>query len=755
MILWRSVEPLRHTIESTGMGILTEKEITDIIRSDLRDPFKTLGMHWEKKGISVRAFLPEAVSVKVCETGKSKTSYAMTRVHADGIFEVAIPARKKFFAYEFACTLHEGSSKRFRDPYSFLPVMTEQSRYLFNEGTHQRVYDDLGSHLKTVDGVDGCVFAVWAPNAKRVSLVGDLNNWDGRRHPMRLLGSSGVWELFLPGAGAGTVYKYEIKKWDRDHLVLKTDPYGYYQDPPPNHASIVFDVDEFSWDDDEWIERRSRGNLLKEPMSIYEVHLGSWRKKGPSREGDWLSYRELAVQLAQYVKELGYTHVELLPVQDHPYVPSWGYQVGGFYAPNHRFGTPEDFQFFVNYLHKQGLGVIIDWVPGHFPKDAYGLAYFDGSHLYEYADPREGEHKDWGTLIFNWGRNEVRNFLFANALFWIEKFHIDGLRVDAVASMLYRNYSRKNGEWIPNKHGGVENEEAIDFLQTMNRLVHEKFPGAVTIAEESTAWPLVSRPTYLGGLGFTFKWNMGWMHDMLSYFSKDPIFRKYHQNQITFALWYAFTENFVLVVSHDEVVHGKHSLLEKMPGDVWRKFANARAFFGFMYGHPGKKLMFQGCEFGMHWEWDAEQSINWHILSEEDDCFHHNGLMKFVADLNKVYKNEPALWEMDYENAGFQWIDFNDSDNSIISFIRRGKEWHNILVFVCNFSPVVRRHYRVGVPFGGKYKELINSDASEYGGAGYGNNGAAHADAVPLHNQPLSLDLTLPPLSVEIFKWKR
>ncbi len=739
------------------MGILTEKEIVDIIRSDLRDPFKTLGMHWEKKGLSVRAFLPEAASVKVCETGKAKTAptYAMTRVHAGGVFEVAVPARKKFFSYEFACTLLDGTSKCFRDPYSFLPVMTEDSRYLFNEGTHQRVYDDLGSHVKTVDGVDGCVFAVWAPNAKRVSLVGAFNGWDGRRHPMRLLGASGVWELFVPGLGPGTIYKYEIKKWDRDHLVLKTDPCGYYQEPPPNHASIVFDIDRFDWSDHEWLARRSAGNLLKEPMSIYEVHLGSWRKSGPKRDGDWLGYRELAAHLAQYVKDLGYTHVELLPVQDHPYVPSWGYQVGGFYAPNHRFGTPEDFQFFVNHLHKNGIGVIIDWVPGHFPKDAYGLAYFDGSHLYEYADPREGEHKDWGTLIFNWGRHEVRNFLFANALFWIEKFHIDGLRVDAVASMLYRNYSRKEGEWIANRHGGVENEEAINFLQTMNRLVHEKFPGAVTIAEESTAWPLVSRPTYLGGLGFTFKWNMGWMHDMLSYFSKDPVFRKYHQNQITFALWYAFTENFVLVVSHDEVVHGKCSLLEKMPGDVWSKFANGRAFFGFMFGHPGKKLMFQGCEFGMHWEWDAEQSINWHILSEEDDCYHHNGLMKFVADLNKLYKKEPALWELDYEHAGFQWIDFNDSENSIISFIRRGKEWHNILVFVCNFAPVVRRHYRVGVPFGGRYEELLNSDASEYGGAGYGNSGAANADNVPIHNQPMSINLTLPPLSVEIFKWKR
>jgi 1,4-alpha-glucan branching enzyme len=735
------------------MGILSEKNIADILKSDLRDPFGVLGMHWEKKGVSVRAFLPEAASVKILEYGTSAVT--MKKVHDDGIFEVVFPTRKKFFQYALECTLHDKTVKTLVDPYSFMPIMTEDSRYLFNEGTHQRVYDDLGSHVKEIDGVTGCVFAVWAPNAKRVSLVGSFNNWDGRRHPMRLLGASGVWELFVPGLANGTVYKYEIKKQGNDHLALKTDPYGYYQEAPPNHASIVCDLDTFTWEDGEWIAKRAKGNLLKQPMSIYELHLGSWKKNGPKRNGDWLSYKELAVDIAQYVKTMGFTHVELLPVQDHPYVPSWGYQVGGFYAPNHRFGSPEDFQFFVNHLHKEGIGVIIDWVPGHFPKDAFGLAHFDGTHLYEHSDPREGEHKDWGTLIFNFGRHEVRNFLFANALYWMEKFHIDGLRVDAVASMLYRNYSRKAGEWIPNSHGGQENEEAINFLQTMNKLVHEKFPGAVTIAEESTAWPLVSRPTYLGGLGFTFKWNMGWMNDILSYFSKDPLYRKFHQNQITFALWYAFTENFILVVSHDEVVHGKKSLLEKMPGDVWKKFANVRAFFGFMFGHPGKKLMFQGSEFGMHWEWDAEQSINWHILSQEDDAYHHNGLMKMVADMNTLYKNEPALWEMDYENAGFSWIDFNDADNSMISFIRQGKEWHNILVFVCNFTPVPKHHYRIGVPHGGFYQEIFNTDAQIYGGAGYGNLGGVHAQQAQVHNRPYCLDLTIPPLSVLIFKWKQ
>jgi 1,4-alpha-glucan branching enzyme len=737
------------------MGILTQQEINDILRSDLRDPFKVLGMHWEKKGISIRAFLPEAQSVIVRSLESPKISAKMNKVHPEGIYEIGFPNRKKFFKYEFICTLHDGSNKQIIDPYCFLPVMSEYSRYLFNEGTHQRVYDDLGAHVKVIDDIKGCVFAVWAPNAKRVSLVGNFNNWDGRRHPMRLLGSSGVWELFVPGLDYGTIYKYEIKKWYQDHIILKTDPYAHHIEPPPHHASIVTNLEAFEWEDQQWIENRAKTNLLKSPMSIYEVHLGSWRKAGPKRGGDWLNYKDLAIQLAHYVKEMGFTHVELLPVQYHPYEPSWGYQVCGFYAPNYRFGSPQEFQFFVNYMHKNGIGVIMDWVPAHFPKDSWALAHFDGTHLYEYADPREGEHKDWGTLIFNWGRHEVRNFLFANALFWIEKYHIDGLRVDAVASMLYRNYSRKDGEWIPNRHGGVENEEAINFLQTMNRLVHEKFPGVVTIAEESTAWPMVSRPTYLGGLGFTFKWNMGWMNDILTYFSKDPIYRKYHQGNITFSLWYAFTENFILVISHDEVVHGKRSLLEKMPGDVWEKFANVRAFLGFMFGHPGKKLIFQGCEFGMHWEWDAEQSINWHILTEEDDCYHHNGLMRLVRDLNNLYKNEPAFWEKDYEHSGFNWIDFNDSDNSIISFIRKGNEWHNILVFVCNFTPVVRRHYRIGVPFGGFYQEILNTDAKEYGGAGYGNEGGKYADEISIHNQPFSINLTLPPLSVLIFKWKR
>ena len=737
------------------MGILTQQNIGDILGNNLKDPFGVLGMHWEQSGVSVRVYAPEARSIDVSRaTGARESICSMTRVHEAGIFEAGLPEQKEFFTYELLMTLLDGTEKRLRDPYSFLPVMSEDSRYLFNEGNHYRVYDDLGSHVREIDGAKGVVFAVWAPNAKQVSLVGQFNGWDGRRHPMRCLGTSGVWELFVPGLDKGTVYKYEIKKRDRDHLVLKTDPYGYYQEPPPNHASIVFGIDDYTWGDQAWMKARGEKDQLNSPMSIYEVHLGSWRKTGNREDGDYLSYHDLAVSLAQYVKEMGFTHIELLPVQDHPYVPSWGYQVGGFYAPNHRFGTPADFQYFVDYMHRQDIGVIMDWVPGHFPKDAYGLAYFDGTHLYEYQDPREGEHKDWGTLIFNFGRHEVKNFLVANALFWLENFHIDGLRVDAVASMLYRNYSRKDGEWIPNKYGGVENQEAVVFLQSMNKLVHEKFPGAVTIAEESTAWPMVSRPTYSGGLGFTFKWNMGWMNDVLSYFSKDPVYRKFHQNQLTFGLVYAFTENFVLVVSHDEVVHGKRSLFEKMPGDNWNKFANVRAFLGFMFGHPGKKLLFQGCEFAMHWEWNARQSINWHILDKEDDREFHRGVQKLVTDINRLYRGEPALWERDFEPEGFSWIDFSDANNSVISFMRFGKDAdRSILVVVCNLTPVLRQQYRIGVPFEGFYKEVLNTDSAFYSGAGNGNMGGKNAEAIPRHNQKFSINCTLPSLSTVLFKW--
>jgi 1,4-alpha-glucan branching enzyme len=738
------------------MPLVTEQQINDIICSNLRDPFAVLGMHQEEKGISIRAFVPDAKTITVCEAGTGKPLRDMERIHGHGIFTVQFPARKKFFMYEFAIEPWSGPARRSFDPYRFLPVMSEQSRYLFNEGNHQRLFEDLGSHIRTIDGVEGTVFAVWAPSAKRVSVVGDFNRWDGRCHPMRLLGSSGVWELFLPGVGTGAVYKFEIKKYDQDHLTLKSDPYAYQQQPFPDYGSIVVDLDTFEWNDDDWLRRRRGTNLLNRPLSIYEVHLGSWCKSGPSEEDrDYLTYTELAHRLAAYVQEMGYTHVELMPVQEHPYVPSWGYQVTGFYAANQRFGTPGEFQYFVNYLHERGIGVILDWVSGHFPRDAHGLAHFDGTYLYEHRDPREGEHRDWGTLIFNYGRHEVRNFLTANALFWLEKFHIDGLRFDAVASMLYRNYSRHDGSWIANQYGGVENLEAVEFLQSVNHLVHDKFPGVFTIAEESTAWPLVSRPTSAGGLGFTYKWNMGWMHDSLFYFTRDPIYRKYHQNQLTFGLWYAFTENFVLVLSHDEVVHGKRSLLEKMPGDEWCKFANVRALFGFMFGHPGKKLMFQGDEFGMRSEWYEKRSIDWHLLETGDAAYHHHGLMRLVAALNKLYRNEPALWEYDFENQGFSWIDFKDSDASIVSFIRYGKDRSRYLLFVCNFTPVVRYDYRVGTPESGKYIQVLNTDESEYGGSGHFSVPHVFAENIPWQNQPDSMRLNLPPLAVVMFKMDR
>ncbi len=735
--------------------ILTQSQIAAIVQSDLQDPFQALGPHKNENGYSVRVFRPEAREITLLARNNAKSLGTMERIHPDGLFVKHLPRRAKPPEYELAVTRHDGSSARMLDPYSFAPIMSEQSRYLFNEGNNQKIYEDLGAHCRTIDGVDGVHFAVWAPNAKRVSVVGSFNDWDGRVHQMRLLGSSGVWELFIPGLSEGAVYKYEIKKRENDHIILKTDPYGYLQEPFPYHGTVVCNLDTFEWTDQSWMERRRDGEMLNVPMSIYEVHLGSWRKAGPAEDSDYLSYYDLAHQLADYVSAMGYTHIELMPVQEHPYVPSWGYQVSGFYAPNHRFGDPAGFQYFVNHMHERGIGVIIDWVPGHFPKDSFSLAHFDGTHLYEHQDPREGVHEDWGTLIFNFGRHEVRNFLTANALFWLDKFHVDGLRVDAVASMLYRNYSRQEGAWIPNKYGGVENLEAVEFLQSMNHLVHQKYPGAVTIAEESTAWPMVSRPTHLGGLGFTFKWNMGWMNDILTYFSKDPIYRKYHHNQITFGIWYAFTENFVLVLSHDEVVHGKGSLLNKMPGDPWQKFANLRSLFGFMFGHPGKKLMFMGGEFGMHNEWFSLRSIDWHVLESDDDRYHHQTLMRLVRDLAHFYRSETALWERDFDNGGFSWIDHSDRDSSVIAFIRHGNDWHNFLVLVCNFTPAVRYNYRLGVPHAGYYEEVMNTDADIYGGAGYGNMGGVHAQEIPWHERPFSVNLTLPPLSTLIFKWKR
>ncbi len=601
----------------------------------------------------------------------------------------------------------------------------------------------LGSHVVTVDGLAGTRFAVWAPNAIVVSVVGNFNEWDARRHPMRAR-TGGVWEIFLPGVGVGTPYKFALKSRFQGYSQMKADPYGFQMERPPQSASIVSDVWKYEWQDQEWLERRGKTRALDRPMSIYEVHLGSWLRSEHHRP---LTYRELADKLVGYVKRMGYTHIELMPIMEYPFDGSWGYQVIGYFAPTSRFGTPEDFMFFVDRCHQEGIGVLVDWVPAHFPKDAHGLAYFDGTALYEHADPRKGEHREWGTLIFNFGRSEVRSFLISNALFWVKHYHIDGLRVDAVASMLYLDYSRKAGEWLPNIHGGNENLEAIDFLKTVNVLVHKE-PGAVTIAEESTAFAGVSKPVYLNGLGFTMKWNMGWMHDMLNYFSQDPIYRKFHQNQVTFSIMYAFSENFVLPISHDEVVYGKRSLISKMPGDEWQRFANARAFLGYMFCHPGKKLLFMGSEIGQTYEWDHASQVDWWLLDYEI----HRRFQTYNQELNHFYQREPALWDVDFQYQGFEWIDLHDAEHSILSFVRRAKRSEDYLVIVCNFTPQPHWNYRVGFPEAGLHMEVFNSDAEAFGGSNMGNGGAVMAEPVRAHHRAASASLTLPPLGVVVFK---
>jgi len=703
------------------------------------DPFSYLGMHPTEKGLVTRVFRPDAESAAIVGLN-GEGRFPMKRVDPAGLFEVSIDRGREVFAYEVEVRRPDGTSFVYRDPYSFLPVLTDFDLYLFGEGKHYLIHEKLGARLMKLGGVEGVLFAVWAPNAQRVSVVGDFNGWDGRIHPMRVRGSSGVWELFIPGVKRGTIYKYELRG-PAGEVFLKADPYAYAFELRPRTGSIVWNIDTYEWGDEEFLERRRRRNFLYEPFAVYEVHLGSWMRV-PETNG-MLSYRDLAERLAVHVKSLGFTHVELLPVAEHPLDESWGYQVSGYFAPTSRFGPPEDFMYFVDHLHREGIGVILDWVPGHFPRDAHGLAWFDGSALYEHADPRQGEHRDWGTKIFNFGRNEVRNFLLSNALFWLDKYHIDGLRVDAVASMLYLDYSRKEGEWIPNRYGGRENLEAIDFLKRLNRLVHEKFPGVVTIAEESTAWPGVSRPTYVGGLGFSMKWNMGWMHDILEFFSKDPIYRKYHCDFLTFAMLYAFHENFVLALSHDEVVHGKRSLLSKMPGDDWQKFANVRLLFSYMYAQPGKKLLFQGMEFGQWNEWNPSTSVDWHLVQYAP----HAGLMNQLTRLNHLHRTEPALNELDFEPDGFRWIDFNDSDNNVVSFLRKGRNPADHVICVFNCTPVPRYGYRIGVPEHRYYREIFNSDSEFYGGSNMGNGGGVHSEPIPWHGYPNSLCLTLPPLA--------
>ncbi len=722
-----------------------------IVRGRHGDPFAVLGPHVLRRGrtagLVIRAFLPGAAQVSVVPLAGDWPARPMRRIHPEGLFEASFPGRKDAFPYRLRWVDGAGAERETEDPYRFPSTLSDYDLYLLGEGAHYRVYDKLGAHLVTLEGTAGVRFAVWAPNARRVSVVGDFNAWDGRVHPMRLHPSNGIWELFIPGLGIGALYKFEVLAKTEEPMALKADPYAFAFESASKPASVVADL-AYEWGDAAWMGERGKLHSPDAPLAIYEVHLGSWRRGGEHGER-FLSYRELAQEMAPYVKEMGYTHVELLPITEHPFYGSWGYQTLGWFAPTRRYGMPQDFMAFVDILHQQGIGVILDWVPAHFPQDPHGLVYFDGSHLYEHEDPRLREHPDWGTRIFNYGRNEVANFLIGSALFWLDRYHVDGLRLDAVASMLYLDYSRAPGGWIPNRYGGNENLEAIAFLKRLNETVYKEFPDVMTVAEESTAWPMVSRPTYVGGLGFGLKWNMGWMHDLLTFMSKDAIHRKFHHNNLTFGLLYAWHENFILPLSHDEVVHGKGSLHGKMPGDDWQRFANLRAFYAFMYGHPGKKLLFMGGEFGQTREWNHDASLDWDLLEMGP---YHRGLRQLVRNLNGLYRSQPALHQVDFEPEGFRWIDCNDWEGSVVSFLRLARNPGDFLVFVYNFTPVVRRGYRIGVPRGGFYREALNTDQGEYGGTNVGNGEGVLAEAVPHHGLPCSLLLTLPPLGALVFR---
>jgi 1,4-alpha-glucan branching enzyme len=751
---------------------ITPEQVNSIVWNQHQDPFQILGPHpiSENGKVTswvVRAYLPNAEAVWVV-LPEIRKDYPMQSVHNAHFFECTIETTE---LSNYQLRVKEGDRERvIHDPYAFRSSkLTEFDIHLFAEGNHHRIYEKLGAHPMVVEGVKGVYFAVWAPNARNVSILGDFNSWDGRKHQMRKIGN-GIWELFIPQIGAGEAYKYEIKN-NEGHIYEKSDPYGFQQEPRPKTASIVTDLETYTWTDSDWMEKRRHTDALTQPVSVYECHLGSWLHAAsaePAVKPDgteepvvvvselkttarFLTYRELADRLIPYVKELGYTHIELLPIAEHPFDGSWGYQVTGYFAPTSRYGSPEDFMYFVDRCHQNGIGVLVDWVPGHFPKDGHGLAFFDGTHLYEHADPRKGEHKEWGTLVFNYNRNEVRNFLYANAIFWFDKYHIDGIRVDAVASMLYLDYCRKEGEWVANQYGGRENIEAADFLRQVNHLIFSYFPGTLSIAEESTSWPMVSWPTYVGGLGFNLKWNMGWMHDMLDYFSMDPWFRQFHQNNVTFSMWYNHSENFMLALSHDEVVHGKSNMIGKMPGDRWQKFANLRCLFAYMYAHPGKKTMFMGMEFGQWSEWNVWGDLEWQLLQHEP----HQQTKLFFSKLNELYRNEPALYTLDFAEEGFEWIDCSDNRHSVVSFIRRAKDSDQFIVAVCNFTPQPHSHYRVGVPEHGFYTEIFNSDAKEFGGSNMGNLGGKWADEWWMHNRRYSLDLCLPPLGVVMFKLDR
>jgi 1,4-alpha-glucan branching enzyme len=723
------------------------RDLDALARREHGDPHSVLGAHPSTGGVTIRALRPAAQGIRaVLPDG---TVLGLEQIHPAGIFEGVLAGAELPLAYQLQVDYGDSGSFTIEDPYRFTPTLGELDLHLMGEGRHERVYELLGSHVREHEGTHGTAFAVWAPSARAVSVVGDFNSWDGRLHPMRSLGASGIWEVFLPDVSAGAHYKYEILTAGGE-LTLKADPYALETEVPPKTASVV-STSRHEWGPGEldWAATRREQLPFDKPVSIYEVHIGSWRLN--SLEGDRsLTYVELADELSAYVTDMGFTHIELMPVMAHPFTGSWGYQVTGYYAPTPRHGSPDDLRQFVQRLHENGVGVILDWVPAHFPRDEFALARFDGTALYEHADPRRGAHPDWGTLVFNFARHEVRNFLISNALFWLREYHVDGIRVDAVASMLYLDYSRRAGEWVPNEFGGREDLDAVSFLKELNELIYAREPGIISAAEESTAWPGVSRPTYLGGLGFGFKWNMGWMHDTLSYFEQDPIYRRYHHHELTFSLMYAFTENFILPLSHDEVVHGKGSLYTKMAGDHWQKLANLRALYAYMWAHPGKKLLFMGQEFAQPDEWSHERSLDWHLLEGAD----HAGVQSLVRDLNHIYVAEPALWERDCDAEGFWWLEANDADANVIAFARASNEGGTaaegggrVIVFVANLSPVPRAGYRIGLPRSGHWREAINTDSQYYGGSDMGNFGGVEAEPVPWHEQPFSAQVTLPPLA--------
>jgi 1,4-alpha-glucan branching enzyme len=721
------------------MTVATQ-ELDALVRREHPNPHTVLGAHPDDGGIVVRVLRPAAGSVSVqLEDG---TAVELEQIHAGGVFEGLIEGVEPPLRYRLEVDYGPAGNVTIEDPYAFTPTIGELDLHLIGEGRHEQLYDLLGSHVREHQGVTGTSFAVWAPAARAVSVVGDFNSWDGRLHAMRALGSAGIWELFLPGVEPGARYKYEILTAEGE-LTLKADPYAQEAERPPKTASVVT-VPNHRWSegDEQWLARRREQLPLSCPISIYEVHLGSWRLKA-LEDNRPLSYLELADELSAYVSDMGFTHIELLPVMAHPFSGSWGYQVTGYFAPTPRHGSPDDLRQFVDRLHANGIGVILDWVPAHFPRDEFALARFDGTALYEHADPRRGAHPDWGTLVFNFGRHEVRNFLIASALFWLREYHADGIRVDAVASMLYLDYSRREGEWVPNQFGGREDLDAVAFLKELNEVMYGREPGIISAAEESTAWPGVSRPTYLGGLGFGFKWNMGWMHDTLSYFQQDTIYRRYHHHELTFSLMYAFSENFILPLSHDEVVHGKGSLLQKMTGDRWQKLANLRALYAYMWAHPGKKLLFMGCELAQEQEWSHERSLDWHLLERPE----HAGIQALVRDLNRSYRAEPALWEVDTDPSGFWWLEPNDADSNVVAFARASRDRERVLVFVANLSPMPRPGYRLGLPRACRWREALNTDSTYYGGSDVGNLGAVEPDPVPWHGESVSAEVTLPPLA--------